>query len=64
MEKVTSLFKASWDEVTQHITWPPFKDLQSSSWLVLIASLIFAIIVGLMDAGFQNLLDLFYSLSK
>ncbi|MBO9639570.1 preprotein translocase subunit SecE [Siphonobacter aquaeclarae] len=64
MEKVTSLFKASWEEVTQHITWPPFKELQSSSWLVLIASLIFALVVGLMDAGFQNVLNAFYSLSK
>lgn len=61
MDKVTNLFKASWGEVTQNITWPTFKDLQASSWLVLIASLIFAMVVGLMDAVFQRGLDLFYS---
>lgn len=61
MNKVAELFKASYNEVTQYITWPKFNDLQSSSTLVLVASLIFALMVGAIDFVFKNVLDLYYS---
>ena len=64
MEKVGSLLRDSWEEVTERITWPSFRELQSSAWLVLIASLLFALVVGGMDAIFQRLMDLFYSLAR
>ncbi|MFC0185101.1 preprotein translocase subunit SecE [Pseudarcicella hirudinis] len=40
MDKLSHFVKASWEEVTQNVTWPKFSELQSSSFLVLIASLI------------------------
>jgi preprotein translocase subunit SecE len=54
------LIKASWTEVTEHVTWPKFSDLQASSTLVLVASLIFALLVGVIDFVFKSGLDLFY----
>jgi preprotein translocase subunit SecE len=54
------LIKASWVEVTQNVTWPKFSDLQASSTLVLVASLIFALLVGVIDFVFKSGLDLFY----
>jgi preprotein translocase subunit SecE len=54
------LIKASWTEVTQHVTWPKYADLQASSTLVLVASLIFALLVGVIDFVFKSGLDLFY----
>ncbi|MES2795591.1 MAG: preprotein translocase subunit SecE [Bacteroidota bacterium] len=54
------LIKASWIEVTQNVTWPKFSDLQASSTLVLVASLIFALLVGVIDFVFKSGLDLFY----
>jgi preprotein translocase subunit SecE len=54
------LIKASWIEVTENVTWPKFSDLQASSTLVLVASLIFALLVGLMDFVFKTGLDFFY----
>ncbi len=54
------LIKASWIEVTEHVTWPKFSDLQASSTLVLVASLIFALLVGVIDFVFKSGLDLFY----
>lgn len=60
MDKLTAFFKASWAEVTQHVTWPPFNELQSNTTLVLVGSLIFALVVGAMDFVFDNALNLFY----
>ena len=60
MEKFTSFLKASWEEMTQHVTWPPFNELQANTTLVLVGSLIFAFVVGIMDFVFKNALKLFY----
>jgi preprotein translocase subunit SecE len=60
MEKVTTFLKHSWEEVQHNVTWPKYSDLQASSSLVLIASLIFALLVGLIDYVFENGLKLFY----
>jgi preprotein translocase subunit SecE len=61
MSSFTSLIKESWTEVTEQVTWPKFTELQSSSILVLVASLIFALLVGVVDLAFKSGLDLFYS---
>ncbi|NQW75821.1 MAG: preprotein translocase subunit SecE [Cytophagales bacterium] len=61
MSSITSLIKESWVEVTENVTWPKFTELQSSSILVLVASLIFALLVGVVDLAFKTGLDLFYS---
>jgi preprotein translocase subunit SecE len=54
------LIKASWTEVTENVTWPKLADLQASATLVLVASLIFALLVGVVDFVFKSGLDLFY----
>ena len=61
MNKVTDFLKASWDEVQHSVTWPTFTSLQSSTTLVLVGSLIFAFVVGIMDYAFENALNLLYS---
>lgn len=60
MEKVTTFLKHSWEEVQHNVTWPKFSDLQASSSLVLVASLIFALLVGVIDYVFENALNFFY----
>ncbi len=60
MNRIAEFFKASWVEFTQHVTWPSYKELQANTTLVLIGSLIFALVVGLMDLAFENGLNLFY----
>lgn len=49
MAKVTQFIKESYQEMVHRVTWPTFGELQSSAVLVLIASLIFALVVYLMD---------------
>ncbi|RZM11972.1 MAG: preprotein translocase subunit SecE [Pedobacter sp.] len=46
--------------MTEHVTWPPFNELQANTTLVLVGSLIFAFVVGIMDFVFENALRLFY----
>ena len=60
MEKVKNYVLESIDEVRNKVSWPKFNELQSSAILVLVASLIFAMVIGIIDLGFKNALTWFY----
>ncbi|MBO8465454.1 MAG: preprotein translocase subunit SecE [Bacteroidetes bacterium] len=62
MSKFTNYFKESYRELTQKVTWPTWQKLQSSAIVVMVASVIFAIVIFLMDFAFQNILTAIYSL--
>ena len=49
MNKLFVLISESYQEMVNKVTWPSLSSLQSSSVLVLIASLIFALFIGLID---------------
>lgn len=61
MNKVRDYILDSIDEIRNKVTWPKFNELQSSAILVLVASLIFAIIIGGIDISFKELLARYYS---
>ena len=52
----------SYDELMNKVSWPTWSELQSSSIVVAIASVIIALIIFAMDSVFRFVLDLFYSL--
>ena len=60
MEKLITFAKESIDEMKNKVTWPNYKSLQRSSILVLVASLIFALLIGVIDLAFKNSLEWFY----
>jgi preprotein translocase subunit SecE len=60
MSNVISFIKDAYVEMTTKVSWPKFSDLQNSSVLVLVASLIFALVIWVMDYAFQNVLEQFY----
>ena len=60
MSKVVDFFKSSYDEMVHKVTWSKYSDLQSSAVLVLVASLIFALVIGVIDLGFENVMTWFY----
>lgn len=62
MSKLKSFVMSSVDEMRHKVSWPKWSDLQSSSVLVLVASLIFALLIGVIDLGFDNIMDWFYNL--
>lgn len=39
-------------EMTQNVSWPTWKELQSNTLIVVVASVIFALLVFIMDTGF------------
>ena len=59
--KLKKFIVESVDELRNKVTWPKFSELQSSSVLVLVASLIFAIIIGAIDFVFDNIMGWFYN---
>ena len=61
MAKTESYIKSSYDELINKVSWPTWSELQSSSIVVAIASMIIALIIYIMDSAFSNVLNLFYS---
>jgi preprotein translocase subunit SecE len=63
MNNILAYFRESYDELVNRVTWPTMKELQKSAVIVAIASVIIALIIGLMDFS-GNLLfnDFIYKL--
>lgn len=62
MSKVVNYIKESYDELVNKVSWPTWAELQGSSIVVAVASLIIALIVFGMDISFRNILEQFYKL--
>jgi preprotein translocase subunit SecE len=60
MNKLTQFFKESYEEMKSNVSWPSRLELQNSATLVLVASLLFALVIGLVDLVFKNGLTWFY----
>jgi preprotein translocase subunit SecE len=60
--KIGIYVKESFNELVHKVTWPTLKELQSSAIIVMVASIIIALVIFLMDLVFENLLDFIYSL--
>jgi len=60
--KIVESIKESYTELVQKVTWPTRPELAQSSVVVLVASIILALIVLLMDQCFEHLMRLIYSL--
>jgi preprotein translocase subunit SecE len=58
--KIISYFKESYLELVQKVSWPSRQELTSSAIVVLIASIILAMIVWLMDLGFESIMTFVY----
>ena len=64
MDKISNYFRESYHELTEKVTWPTWLQLQQSTIIVLIATIIITALVWIMDFASQNLLKLIYSLFK
>ncbi|MBC6400678.1 MAG: preprotein translocase subunit SecE [Ekhidna sp.] len=60
MSKIAVFFKESYDELTHKVSWPKYSELQNSAILVLVASLVFALMIGVIDYVFDNLMGFIY----
>ena len=64
MEKLTNYIVESWDEIKNKVTWSKFSELQSSAMLVLVASTLFALVIGGIDWVFRTGLQWFYTVNN
>ena len=64
MDSIKTYLQASYEELTTKVTWPTWKELQANAGVVAIASMIIALIIGLMDM-FSNILfsDIIYKIA-
>jgi len=61
MNKISTYFKESFKELTEKVTWPDWAQLQQSTMIVLVATLVITALVSLMDFGAGGLLKLVYN---
>jgi preprotein translocase subunit SecE len=62
MEKLKTYLQSSYEEFAKHSTWPTWAELQKSTVLVIVASLMFSLVVFAMDKSLAGALDFLYSL--
>ena len=62
MNKLIAYIKDSYAEMRDHVTWPKVEELQKNTVLVLVASVIFALVIGLMDVAFEQVMTFLYTL--
>ncbi|QEC66427.1 preprotein translocase subunit SecE [Panacibacter ginsenosidivorans] len=64
MNKVSNYIKESYHELVEKVTWPSGSQLQQSTAIVLIATVVIMLMVSLMDFASSEVLKLIYSLFK
>ncbi|GIV41068.1 MAG: protein translocase subunit SecE [Vicingaceae bacterium] len=62
MSKIGKYINEAYDELVNKVSWPTWTELQSSAIVVLIASVIIALIVAVMDLASKNLMEFIYSI--
>lgn len=62
MNKVATYFAESYKELMEKVTWPSWAQLQQSTIIVLVATLLITLLVGVMDLASSGLLKFIYSL--
>jgi preprotein translocase subunit SecE len=62
VNKISNYFRESYIELTENVTWPTWMQLQQSTVIVLVATLVITAMVFLMDFSSNQLLKLIYQL--
>jgi preprotein translocase subunit SecE len=63
MNKVTTYFRESYKELTEKVTWPNWAQLQQSTMIVLVSTILMTLVVWLgMDTVISFLLKNIYKL--
>jgi len=60
MKRFINYCKEAYTELVHKVSWPTYKELTNSAIVVLVASLVIALVVWVMDLGFENVMKLVY----
>lgn len=61
MNKVSTYFRDSYKELLEKVTWPSWSELQQSTVIVLVATVVITFLVYVMDILSSATLKLIYS---
>lgn len=64
MNKIVTYAKESYIEMTEKVSWPTWMQLQQSTVIVLVATLVITAFVWLMDLASSSALKVIYSFFK
>jgi len=59
-QKVASYWTEAYNELVHKVSWPSMSELSNSAIIVLLASLMIALVVFLIDLGFENIMTFIY----
>ncbi|MGI6479729.1 MAG: preprotein translocase subunit SecE [Salinivirgaceae bacterium] len=62
MKRIRNYLKVVYDEMVHKVSWPKWNELQSSTVVVMVASLIIALLIYVMDITFSNLMSVVYNI--
>lgn len=60
--KLKIYVEEAYEELVHKVTWPTWKELQSSALVVMVASFIIALVIFVMDISFENIMEFIYGL--
>jgi preprotein translocase subunit SecE len=64
MSRIKQIWKDTADELINKVTWPTWEELRSSTGIVMIASILFAVVILLIDEGFGFITGILYDLLR
>jgi preprotein translocase subunit SecE len=63
MKRVVIYFQEAYKELVHKVSWPTWGELQSSAIIVMVAAVVIALVVFVMDFSFENILNLIYKMA-
>ncbi len=60
--KLLVYIQEAYGELVHKVTWPTWKELQSSALVVMVASFIISLVIFAMDLTFRNIMNFIYGL--
>ena len=60
--KIKLYFEEAYNELVHKVSWPTWKELQNSAFIVMVASIIIACIIFLIDFSFRNIMEFVYGI--
>ncbi len=64
MSKIVDSLRESYNEMVHKVSWPTFKELRASSVLVVVGTIVFALLLWVIDGGASNVMGLIYDTIK
>ncbi len=61
MSKIIAYIEDATDELVNKVSWPTWEELQNSAVVVLVASVIIALAIFVLDSAFSYIMKFIYS---